>query len=100
MARRRQISRGMLWPGLEPIGTGANWQLNTHMQALSGVKDYLNVVTGLTNRCQEQITHHEGMTIWNGYTMVDIGQGQGFFEAQVAHQHDEAEHQAQNTQNT
>lgn len=22
MARRRQISRGMLWPGLEPIGTG------------------------------------------------------------------------------
>jgi hypothetical protein len=80
---RRYVSwfqgNGFILDRFEPIGSGANWQLNTHMQALSGVKDYLNVVTGLTNNAQDQITHHEGMTIWNGYTMVDIGQGQGFY---------------------
>lgn len=80
---RRYVSwfygNGFILDRFEPIGTGANWQLNTHMQALSGVKDYLNVVTGLTNRAQDQITHHEGMTVFNGYTMVDIGQGQGFY---------------------
>ncbi|HLT37504.1 MAG TPA: DUF1552 domain-containing protein, partial [Enhygromyxa sp.] len=80
---RRYVSwfygNGFILDRFEPIGTGQNWQLNTHMEALSGVKDYLNVVTGLTNRATEQITHHEGMTVWNGYTMVDIGQGQGFY---------------------
>lgn len=82
-APRRYISwfygNGFILDRFEPIGTGANWQLNTHMQVLSGVKDYLNVVTGLTNHAQDQITHHEGMTIWNGFTMTDIGQGQGFY---------------------
>jgi hypothetical protein len=63
----------------EPIGTGANWMLNTHMQPLASLKDYLTVITGLTNCATEQITHHEGMTVWSGYTMTDIGQGQGFY---------------------
>src|SRR5690606_9804070 len=80
---RRYVSwfygNGFILDRFEPIGTGQNWELNTHMQALSGVKDYLNVVTGLTNRAKQQITHHEGMTVFNGYTMVDIGQGQGFY---------------------
>ncbi|MCA9683013.1 MAG: DUF1552 domain-containing protein [Myxococcales bacterium] len=70
---------GFILDRFEPIGVGANWQLNTHMQPLAEVKNYLNVVTGLSNRCKQQITHHEGMSIWNGYTMVDIGQGQGFY---------------------
>jgi hypothetical protein len=80
---RRYVSwftgNGFILDRFEPIGTGANYQLNVHMQALSGVKDYLNIITGLTNQAQEQITHHEGMTVFNGYTMVDIGQGQGFY---------------------
>ncbi|NVB43064.1 DUF1552 domain-containing protein [Pseudenhygromyxa sp. WMMC2535] len=70
---------GFMLRSFEPIGVGADWQLNTHMEPLAGVKDYLNVVTGVQNRCQQQITHHEGMTVFNGYTMADIGEGQGFF---------------------
>ncbi len=80
---RRYVSwfygNGFILDRFEPIGVGADWQLNDHMQALSGLKNYLNVVTGLTNRCKQQITHHEGMTVWSGYTMRDIGQGPGFF---------------------
>lgn len=80
---RRYVSwfygNGFILNRFEPIGTGEDWQLNTHMQALSGVKDYLNVVTGTTNRAKNTITHHEGMTVFNGYTMVDIGQGPGFY---------------------
>lgn len=63
----------------EPTGAGAAWQLSPHLMPLAAHKDYLNVVTGLDNRCQEQITHHEGMTVWSGHTMTDIGDGQGFF---------------------
>lgn len=63
----------------EPTGVGAAWQLSPHLMPLAAHKDYLNVVTGLDNRSTEQITHHEGMTVWSGYTMTDIGQGQGFF---------------------
>ena len=80
---RRYVSwfygNGFIMDRFEPTGTGANWQLSSHMQSLSPVKDYLNVVTGLTNRAKQQITHHEGMTVWSGYTMRDIGQGQGFY---------------------
>jgi hypothetical protein len=70
---------GFILDRFEPIGVGANWMLNTHMQPLAASKDYLNVVTGLTNNATEAITHHEGMTVWSGYTMTDIGQGQGFY---------------------
>lgn len=73
------FGNGFILDRFEPIGAGANWMLNTHMQPLMAVKDYLNVVTGLTNNAQDAITHHEGMTVWSGYTMTDIGQGQGFF---------------------
>lgn len=62
----------------EPTGVGAGWQLSPHLMPLAAHKDYLNVVTGLDNRCREQITHHEGMTVWSGYTMTDIGDGPGF----------------------
>jgi hypothetical protein len=63
----------------EPTGVGASWTLSPHLMPLAAHKDYLNVVTGLDNRATEQITHHEGMTVWSGYTMTDIGDGQGFF---------------------
>lgn len=70
---------GIMIDKWEPIGVGAGYQLNQHTMPLAAHKDYLNFVTGLDNRCKEQITHHEGMTVWSGYTMADIGQGQGFF---------------------
>ena len=70
---------GFILDRFEPIGTGSDYQLNSHMAPLAGVKDYLNIITGLQNRSTEAITHHEGMTVFSGYTMVDIGQGQGFF---------------------
>jgi len=70
---------GVMIDKWEPTGVGANWQLSPHLMPLAAHKDYLNVITGLSNRCQEQITHHEGMTVWSGHTMTDIGQGQGFF---------------------
>ncbi|MFV8755529.1 DUF1552 domain-containing protein [Nannocystaceae bacterium ST9] len=70
---------GIMADRWEPTGVGANWQLSPHLMPLAAHKDYLNVITGLDNRCKEQITHHEGMTIWSGYTMTDIGEGQGFY---------------------
>lgn len=73
------FGNGFILDRWEPNGVGENWTLNSHMQPLAANKEYLNVVTGLTNRCRETITHHEGMTVFSGYTMVDIGQGQGFF---------------------
>ncbi|MFV8749761.1 DUF1552 domain-containing protein [Nannocystaceae bacterium ST9] len=63
----------------EPTGVGPNWQLSPHLMPLAAHKDYLNVVTGLDNRATQLITHHEGMTVWSGYTMADVGQGPGFF---------------------
>lgn len=82
-APRRYMSwffgNGFILDRFEPIGVGPNWMLNTHMQPLAAVKDYLTVVTGLSNRATDAITHHEGMTVWSGYTMRDIGQGAGFF---------------------
>ncbi|KIG17712.1 hypothetical protein DB30_02987 [Enhygromyxa salina] len=80
---RRYVSwfrgNGFMLDRFEPIGVGPDWQLNDHMQPLAGVKDYLNVVTGTTNRAKDQITHHEGMTVFSGYSFADKGQGQGFF---------------------
>lgn len=57
----------------EPAATGPDWQLSPSMAALAPVKDYLNVVTGLQNRCALSKTHHDGMTVFNGYTFDEKG---------------------------
>ncbi|MFO0632261.1 MAG: DUF1552 domain-containing protein [Nannocystaceae bacterium] len=57
----------------EPTQTGANWDLSEQMMPLAPVKDYINLVTGLRNLCEDQITHHEGMTVFNGYSFVYQG---------------------------
>lgn len=54
--------------GLTTPVTGANYPLPDHLQAFAGVRDYLTVPTGFRNSCGAQITHHEGMTLFNGYT--------------------------------
>jgi hypothetical protein len=61
----------------EPAQTGPNWELSPQLAPLAPVKDYVSVCTGLLNRCENRITHHEGMTAFNGYTFVPLG-GQGF----------------------
>ncbi len=60
----------------EPAQVGANWALSPAMASLAPVKDYINVVTGLQNRCADRITHHEGMTVFNGYSFL-FSQGGG-----------------------
>jgi Protein of unknown function (DUF1552) len=57
----------------EPSGVGSDWNLNTEMAPLAAVKDYLNVLTGLQNPSTVGKTHHEGMTIFNGYNYIDGG---------------------------
>jgi len=57
----------------EPDQVGANWSLSPHMAALEPFKDYINLCTGLQNRCEDRITHHEGMTVFNGYSFVPDG---------------------------
>lgn len=49
---------------------GPNYTLNTLMQPLAPVKDYVSVASGFNNKCENAITHHEGMTVFNGYTFV------------------------------
>ena len=59
----------------EPSATGAAWALSEQMMPLAPVKDYLSICTGLRNHCADQITHHEGMTVFNGYTFDYVGNG-------------------------
>lgn len=57
----------------EPDQVGADWDLSELMAPLAPVKDYLNLITGLRNRCEHQMTHHEGMTVFNGYSYIPGG---------------------------
>ena len=57
----------------EPAMTGATWSLGEEMAPLEPVKDYINLCTGLQNRSSVAKTHHEGMTVFNGYDYLDGG---------------------------
>lgn len=57
----------------EPAQAGAEWSLSEELQPLAPVKDYITVCTGLRNRCSQTITHHEGMTAFNGYNFAHLG---------------------------
>lgn len=57
----------------EPAQVGADWTLSPLMQPLAAVKDYITICTGLQNRAEERITHHEGMTVFNGYSYEYAG---------------------------
>lgn len=56
----------------EPAATGANFELSEELAPLANVSEYLKVVTGMQNWCGYQVTHHEGMTPYSGYTMVEL----------------------------
>lgn len=66
------FGNGVVLPRFEPAATGANYPLSEELQPLAGVRDYVTVLTGLRNRCEQLITHHEGMTVFNGHTMTEI----------------------------
>ena len=57
----------------EPAVTGAGWALSEEMAPLEPVKEYINILTGLQNKSTVAKTHHEGMTVFNGYNYVDKG---------------------------
>ncbi len=59
--------------------TGANYPLSPALAPFASVRDYVSVASGFHNKCAKQITHHEGMTVFSGHTMADVGNGQGFF---------------------
>ncbi len=76
--KKRWIPGGMMSPV-----QGADYPLPEALTPLMNVKDYVSVPTGFRNNCNNQITHHEGMTLFNGYSFSDEcihGAGcQGFY---------------------
>jgi hypothetical protein len=68
---------GVILDRFEPSVTGPGWELTEELAPFAAVKDYVSVLTGLQNRCAQQITHHEGMTAFSGYTFAPSG-GPGF----------------------
>ena len=59
-----------------PSAQGPGYPLSEELMPLAAVRDYVSVLSGFQNRCEQQITHHEGMTVFNGYTFT---QQQGLF---------------------
>ncbi|MDC0672932.1 DUF1552 domain-containing protein [Nannocystis radixulma] len=66
------FGNGVLLPRFEPTAVGPDYPLSEQLAPLADVRDYVTVLTGLQNRCEKIITHHEGMTAFNGYTMVEV----------------------------
>ncbi|HEU4412139.1 MAG TPA: DUF1552 domain-containing protein [Polyangiaceae bacterium] len=52
---------------------GPNYPLPPLLTPLAGVREYVSPVTGFDNKCEMTITHHEGMTLFNGYTFKYTG---------------------------
>lgn len=65
------FGNGVRLDKFEPSVVGPNWEVSSELAPLTPVKKHINVLTGLQNRCSDQITHHEGMTAFNGYDFVD-----------------------------
>lgn len=65
------FGNGVILERFEPTTQGAGYELTPELAPFADVKDYLTVLTGFNNRCQPLITHHEGMTIFNGYSFVE-----------------------------
>jgi len=66
------IGNGFRMDKFEPTSTGADFTLSEELAPLAGVESYVKVVTGLQNWCAYQVTHHEGMTGYSGYTMAEL----------------------------
>lgn len=55
-----------------PAAQGPDYPLSEELAPLAKVKAYCSVLTGFNNRCEILVTHHEGMTLFNGYTMTEV----------------------------
>jgi hypothetical protein len=62
------FGNGVQLDRFEPAATGPGWAVSEQLAPLADVKEHVTVCTGLQNRCQNAITHHEGMTAFSGYT--------------------------------
>lgn len=65
--------------GIRTPVVGPDYPLSPELEPFANVAKYVSICSGFDNKCKYQITHHEGMTIFSGHTMTDIGQGSGFF---------------------
>ncbi len=50
--------------------SGPVWDLSEELAPLANVKPWVSVFQGFNNKCENAITHHEGMTVFSGYTFV------------------------------
>lgn len=55
-----------------PQKQGSGYDLTPELAPLVNVQDYVSVLTGFQNMAEIRITHHEGMTLFNGFTMVQV----------------------------
>src|SRR5512134_958810 len=60
------FGNGFILSKFNPQTEGANWELTEQLAPLANVKEYVSVMTGFDNKCEKLITHHEGMTVFNG----------------------------------
>jgi hypothetical protein len=69
------FGNGVRLDRFEPTMTGVGWQASEELAPLAALIDegYVNLVTGMRNRCSMQITHHEGMTAFSGYDFIHDG---------------------------
>ena len=66
---------GVMLDRFEPTTQGPDWELTEELAPFAPVKEYVSVLTGIMNRCEDIITHHEGMTAFSGYTFTPAGGG-------------------------
>lgn len=66
------MGNGFRLDQFEPAEVGSSFTLTEELAPLANVKEYLKVVTGLQNWCANQVTHHEGMTAFSGYSMTEL----------------------------
>jgi hypothetical protein len=66
------FGNGFILSKFVPTTEGPGYELSEQLMPLKNVKEYVSVLTGFDNRCETTITHHEGLTVFNGYTMTEI----------------------------
>jgi Protein of unknown function (DUF1552) len=54
-----------------PAAEGPNYPLSEELAPLASVKDCCSIFSGFQNRSERRLTHHEGMTVFSGYTFVE-----------------------------
>lgn len=65
------FGNGFILNRFVPLIAGPNYGLTEQLSPLINVAEYVSVLTGFDNNCEIQITHHEGLTAFSGYTMAD-----------------------------